>query len=245
MALDTATLARVIATVIVVITSPRTLPKQWREHRSRYRMRQITGSTTNRTDQEGNMLLTDNAAVRKLITAQRRFDGQISEGVYIAMQYNCDTNELVRLWVGHRSIGPMLQYEEGEGWTPIYTHGNFGRNYACGGTWSSHCRNLISSREIGHPARGDQSTELLCVGKDQIESLPEGLKGDITQTSIDCSGGWVVWAKTARDAIDDILTFAEIQASTLPTKAKKHFCEPVVYNQAQKAIAEVIDVFNL
>ena len=82
-------------------------------------------------------------------------DGQIGDGIYIAYEWRDDPvdGDLVRIYIGTKQAGPILQYVsdghglwdghnrrdfEGGAWTPLYSHGNYGHNYPCGGTWTGH-----------------------------------------------------------------------------------------------------------
>ena len=180
--------------------------------------------------------------VEKLIHTNRRPDGQLAEGVYVAMACNADTGELHNLWIGTPETGPMLAYHPDSGWSPIYSRGNYGKNYACGGNWSSHCRNLLKSRLIGIPPKGDKSCELLAVG--DLMPLPPGLEGDITMTEIDCTGSHAVWFESASDAIEDMLCAEEILRASLPRKTIAHLsaCD---YDAAQDRVLEVVRAFGL
>jgi hypothetical protein len=189
------------------------------------------------------------------MAAQKRKDGQISEGVYIAMQYDADSVELVRLFIGTPETGPMLQFDDRpfdtargcysiNGWTPIYSRGNFGRNYSHGGNWSGHSRNLTTSRLIGEPPAGDSVSEAVVSDGDVIPLPKCGIKGDISATSIDCSGSWSVFFETAKEALDDMLTGDEIKTAKLPEQSKKLLSAPAAA-QARQRVAEVIKAFDL
>ena len=190
------------------------------------------------------MITTTNDGIRNLINAQRRPDGQIAEGVYMRMEIDSATNELCYLWLGTPGCGPMLQYSEAHGWTPCYSRGDYGRNYACGGHWSGHCRNLLTTRLIGARGAGDKTSEVLALTPDTIVPLPDGIKGDITRTDIDCSGSWTVFFPSASAALDDMLDEGELSAAALPSRSREHLINGG-YTAAKKRLAEMIRAFGI
>jgi len=209
-------------------------------------------------------LLTNNPNVSALINAQKRPDGQIIEGVYIAMQYETSTKALINLFIGTKDSGPMLQYsEDGEGkynghgrdmedscfesgaWTTIYSHGNFGKNYAYGGNFSGHTKNLhpsIATTWRGTQEKEDIENEFIMVGNEP-EYLPYGIKGEITETDLDCSGGWAIFYVTAQDALDNRLAVDEIQDGLLAEKTKRHLISSE--SDSILKLQELINLFNL
>lgn len=147
------------------------------------------------------------------IINSKRPDGQIGDGVYVAYQWR-EGHEIVTMWIGTRQGGPILQWTAngadlwdgavrrefpGGAWTPLYSRGNYGRNYACGGNWASQTLNRLGQAS----PRKDVTTELLVV-EHEIVPLPSGLKGvqgDITQIDMDCSKGWSIFYDTAGEAL--------------------------------------------
>lgn len=216
-------------------------------------------------------ITTKNKRVEKLIYANQRDDGQLSAGVYIAMQYDCDTGHLAHLWIGTPETGPLLAFHEGfketektinvkgvevstkraecynssSSWSPVYSRGNYGKEYACGGTWSGHCRNLLKSRLIGEPGSGDQVTQgVMADGKYIAMPKGTGIEADVQATSFDCSSSWSVWFNAASEALNDMLDSDEINRSSLPQKTKDHLlrCD---YDAVQKRVREVMEAFEL
>ncbi len=59
----------------------------------------------------------------------------LPEGLHIAYEWNEDQS-LSRMYIGSSWHGPMLSWCE-EGWRNLYGHGNHGKNYSHGGTWSA------------------------------------------------------------------------------------------------------------
>lgn len=56
---------------------------------------------------------------------------------YLEFAYEWDSKgHLLRIYVGSKYHGPMLAWYEGK-WGNLYSRGNYGKNYACGGNWSS------------------------------------------------------------------------------------------------------------
>ena len=210
-------------------------------------------------------------SVQDLISSQKRRDGQIAEGVYIAMEYRGD--ELIRLYMGTKESGPMLQYDSdgrcrytgeelteeeedeqrerfsGGCWTPIYSRGDYKRNYSHGGHWSGHTKNLhpsIATTWSGKQEhRGNIATDLIVLpdGGGLVE-LPYGVRGgDIKKTDIDCSPGWVIWYESAEKAMGARLTEEEMVEARLSIQSKSH----LVPNEKESAgkLREVINAFEL
>lgn len=126
-------------------------------------------------------------------------------------------------------------------WTPVYSRGNFGKKYAHGGNWSGHTKNLLASvMHIEKPV--DKTTNLIKLGND-FQELPDGIRGDVEMTEVDCSMSWTIWFDTAAEAINNRLDPVEIQRSSLPDVAKKHL--KIETNDVITRVTEVIDVYNL
>lgn len=49
--------------------------------------------------------------------------------------------ELIYLYIGSRKTGPMYKWHCRDGWHRLVGNGNYGRNYAMGGTWSASMAN--------------------------------------------------------------------------------------------------------
>lgn len=67
-----------------------------------------------------------------------------AQGVMIAWQWCHDPmaglrqGELIRIWIGTREAGPRVQWDRTRRkWYRITSRGNYGKNWACGGNWSS------------------------------------------------------------------------------------------------------------
>ena len=209
-------------------------------------------------------IITGNKKISDLINHQKRPDGQIIPGVFIAMSYDVNTRQLINLFVGTKQSGPMLQFnDDGSGlysgrgrdlqdshfpdggWTNAYSNGNYGKNYSHGGTWSGHTKSLHPSIAVswdGTQGREDIETELIGIG-DSLEPLPYGIKGDITQIDLDCSGSWAIWHNTAHEALSARLTVEQLRESSLPDKAKKH----LIPNEAAslELLWEFVNLYDL
>lgn len=48
-----------------------------------------------------------------------------------------DDGRVAWVWLGHKLLGPCYQSGSDGKWCNCYSHGNFGKNYASGGNWSS------------------------------------------------------------------------------------------------------------
>ena len=212
----------------------------------------------------------ENKQVQALIASQKRSDGQIIEGVYISMAYR-ESGKLITLYVGTKESGPMLQYEpdgkcrytgeeltEAEElelekkfsagvWTPIYSRGDYKRNYACGGHWSGHTKNLhpsIGTTWSGKQEHlGDQKAELLVLDGGPVVNLPPGIKGDVTIRSIDCSPSWVIWYKTAEEAMRNRLKVNEISEARLPEESKQHLIQHE--DESAEIVNDLIAIYDL
>jgi hypothetical protein len=198
-------------------------------------------------------------SVRQLIAAQQRPDGQISDGVYVAMQWRHNYADmiasLIRVWIGSAHAGPILEYDApvdrrlwwdgavertlpAGGWSPCYSHGNYGRNYACGGTWSIQTNNLLDPLRVPE----DKHFGLLKLPSG-LYPVPDGVPADISVTDMDVSGGWVIWYEHAADAIDNRLSPADIARAALPKRTKQHLLLCPAAEIA--AVREVISIFEL
>ena len=165
-------------------------------------------------------------------------DAQIGDGVYIAYQWIGDPADgnLISLFIGTSAAGPILHYvTDGNNrwdgrqrrnyyngaWTPLYSYGNYGKRYAYGGNWTGHA--MCIHPDIQAYCRQPQdnvSEQLLIAGK--LHPLPDGIKGDIKLTDIDCSVGWPIWYGKAIDAIDARLTRGQIATAHISSKVKSH-----------------------
>lgn len=200
-----------------------------------------------------------NKKIKKFVEINRRSDGQIAEGVYIAIQTRISDSQLINFWLGTKECGPMLGYNEYYNmWTPLYSRGNYGENYACGGNWSSHAVSLLNTRRLGKKGYwhgkdkvsnnnpGDKEHCMIC-DDGQLLMLPEQVKisnPDIKAIDIDCSVGWTIFFPSASDALEDMLVLSEIQISSLPTKTKA-LLQTGMYNIVRQRLLDLVKTFNL
>ncbi len=203
-------------------------------------------------------IIIHNNNVRNLMQSQRRADGQIADGIYVAAMYNSDSGILTDLYLGGRHVGPMLQYvADGSNaydgvthhdycdgrWTPLYSRGDFGRRYAFGGHWSGQARCLHP--RIGDQERHDRVTQVLPLPNDGgLITLPRGICGGLTLTDIDCSIAWSIWYPTALAALDARLTREEIAEAALPAKSIQHLLATESQDILDR-LRDVITAFNL
>lgn len=143
-------------------------------------------------------------------------DDRIGDDIFAA--YEWSEGKLIRLYLGSKASGPMLQYTD-QGWTNCYSRGDFGRKYAHGGHWSGHTPNLHPRLSI---STRDEKYEMLIDGGGNKIILPNGIKGDIEVTEIDCSGSWTIWYPTARQCVMMRIKNSEITQSSLPDVTKRH-----------------------
>jgi hypothetical protein len=203
-------------------------------------------------------------------------DDRIGDGIYVA--YEMCEKRLIRLYLGSKTNGPMMQYVPydndaygqgseisvmgksihvgpdtlyngydnviflGGAWTNCYSRGDFGKKYAYGGHWSGHTKSL-HKRLLISPIK-DEHSELLVVPDLGLIELPNGIKGDIGLTDMDCSGHWSIWYATARGALDERLTRDEIPQSALPDISKQHLLENET-GLVLDALSDVIEAYNL
>ena len=182
-------------------------------------------------------------------------DDRIGDGIYVAYEW-CE-NKLIRLYIGSKTNGPMLQYDasgigkytgkqeidfKNGAWTNCYSRGNFGKKYAYGGNWSGHTKKthprLMLSPII------DEQTEILLAGNGSEITLPQGIKGEISKTEMDCSGAWSIWYPTAKQALKARLPYGEIKQSSLPDMTKHHLLKNET-NSVIEALNDVIETYEL
>lgn len=133
-------------------------------------------------------------------------------------------------------------YFLGGAWTNLYSRGNFGKKYAYGGNWSGHTKNL-HPRLMTSPVK-DKNKELLVIDGDNYIDLPDGVKGNVSVTDMDCSGSWSIYYGTAREAIANRLKRSEIAESSLPGITKEHLLK----NETQAVLDclnDVIEAYEL
>lgn len=185
-----------------------------------------------------------------------REDGQIGEGVFVAYEWilrEDDARTLCRMYIGTSSAGPILLYDaDGSdkwdgvqhsdfrhgAWTPLYSRGDYGKSYACGGQWSGHTLNLV-----GYLRQDLNFGPQIIIGG-RMMPVPDGVAGDGELISLDCKGGWAIWYQSALEALRARLTPGQIQASTLPQKTKKHLAS----NESEliiEFVREVVDAYKI
>jgi len=178
-------------------------------------------------------------------------DGIIGDGVHINFAVR-DNGDVAWAYIGTVQSGIILQYAApgnyyngvehvdfaGGAWTPVYSRGNFGRNYASGGNWSGHSKALHQRIADGDVQSDEHCEALIVPGADMI-CLPDGMAGDIHITEVDCSMSWAIHYHTARKAMEQRLTALEIAESSLPSMAKKNLTK-----ETSIVIANVMDVVD-
>ena len=209
-------------------------------------------------------------SVAEMINSQHRGDGQIISGVYITMTYRDNTliwlyvgtkasgpmlqyqPDVNGVYDGKKHVDltgdnvdagvvPDRNLWPDGAWTPIYSRGDYRRNYACGGHWSGHTRNLHPA--VGDQTRHDRKSECLVADGGALLRLPDGIKGNVSVTKCDCSLGWPVWYPSAREAIDARLTPTEIASAKLPQASKTHL---IPHEDSSVALLhELIEIYNV
>jgi hypothetical protein len=135
--------------------------------------------------------------------------------------------------------GDSQRYFLAGAWTNLYSRGNYGRNYAFGGNWSGHTKNLINPNW----QRKDKTSELLTTGNDVI-TLPKGIKGNTQQIEMDCSGSWSIFYDSASEALNNRLSIDKIQHTMLPALTKNHLQKNETPNDIDNLL-DVIEAYNL
>lgn len=166
------------------------------------------------------------------IFEQMPSNGIIGDRVHIAFAHV--DNKLVRAYIGTEQSGPMLtwvapdelynghnhEYYPDGGWSPIYSHGNYGKRYAYGGTWSIHSKSICPRIAAKCKPAKDREYQIMLIG-DNILALPDGIQGELTMSEIDCSVGWAIYYESPQQALQERLTYHEI-VTYLPGRIKKH-----------------------
>ncbi len=58
-------------------------------------------------------------------------------GVEVAFEHPTqDPSEIIGIYIGTKWHGPVLSWRH-DGWSNLYSNGNFGKNFVSGGTWGS------------------------------------------------------------------------------------------------------------
>lgn len=82
------------------------------------------------------------------------------------------TGKVLWVWIGHKLLGPCYQRGTDGKWKNCYSHGNFGKNYTSGGTWSG-------STAISQRNGLDNSTANSGAGYDSLAACVAGRAQEI------------------------------------------------------------------
>jgi hypothetical protein len=183
-------------------------------------------------------------------------NGQIGDGIFAAYEWR--DSKLIRVYIGSKTNGPMLQYASYNGmdqydgknkvkfsggcWTNLYSRGDFGKKYAFGGHWSGHNKNLHPKLMMSDIV--DKKAELLVMDGCEIITLPRGIAGNVGVTEFDCSGSWAIWYQTASLALEARLTIGQIKKSALPEITKQHLLKNETINVLD-SLRDVIEAYQL
>ena len=91
--------------------------------------------------------------------------------IYIAYSWR-DDSELTFIWIGHKYCGPMLQWST-DGWRNCYSNGNFGKNPACGGTWSASSKQVYPTASDAMADRDYMVGSIPCRARYTTSALAE------------------------------------------------------------------------
>lgn len=186
----------------------------------------------------------------------QRPDGKLSDDVCVSYQVR-NGSEIVRMWIGVRPGGPVLQWDANGrdkwdgwqrrdfangAWTLCYSHGNYGRNYACGGTWSGH---NITVAGLPSKTRDIKSNLIVCTAGAETVLLeaPDGIQHDMVCQEIEPKDSWAIWFNNARDALSCRLRGKALQAAPLPIKAKN--CDAQVTGHVWQQLEEVVQAHKI
>lgn len=64
-------------------------------------------------------------------------DDQIAGPWSMSYSIDADSGRVSWVFLGHKLLGPCYQCGDDGQWCNCYSHGDFGKNHASGGTWSS------------------------------------------------------------------------------------------------------------
>lgn len=135
----------------------------------------------------------------------------------------------------------QVEFKEGA-WTNLYSRGNFGKRYAFGGNWSGHTKNL-HPRLMKSPI-SDKNYQVLKLEGLEPLILPDGIKGNMSITSVDCSGSWTIFYTTAKIALEERLERSEIKEASLPEITKQHLLKNET-NDVIDCLSDVIEAYKL
>ena len=207
---------------------------------------------------------------------------RIGQDIFIAFEWSVKEDgkrQLVRIYLGSKTVGPMLQWfkptiteEHGTeynleimgvsetikpwqlyngyaqvdfkdgAWTNCYSRGNFGKNYAYGGNWSGHTKNLHPRLKVSPIS--DRNIEMLAIEGIAPMELPEGIKGNVQVTPVDCSGSWTIWYSWAKMALAERLKHHEINDAVLPQITKQHLLKNET-EEVLNCLMDVIEAYDL
>jgi hypothetical protein len=170
-------------------------------------------------------------------------NGKIGDGVHVA--YEWTKGVLIRAYIGHEAIGPCLQYDvSGEAysgnlrvdmrghWYNIYSRGNYGCKYACGGNWSSQHKSLHARLARYTRTIPEVSIEVAAGGH------------LVTREEMDGSPYWAIAHKSAAVSFADRLTAQEIEESSLPISTKQHLASKQT-DEVMGCIRDIIEAYSL
>lgn len=196
--------------------------------------------------------ITKDTFLRAPIKATRE-DGKVGVGVYVAYDLRHPSDgpaELCRMYMGTRPGGPILQWDaDGTdrwtgrerhsfptgAWTPLYSRGAFGRNYACGGHWSGHTLHLRGVKD--RVAKGER---MILLPEARMMVAPPGISDDGTLYDLPCEGGWAIWYATASEALAARLGAEQIAVAPLPKATRDHLAE----REGEEIVRNVRDVLD-
>ena len=96
------------------------------------------------------------------LNGNRRAEHDIRDNGNCCISYEwSEKNVLIRIYIGHKHIGPMLSCSiEDDGshvWRNLYGNGNHGKNYTHGGTWSAATKRTY---QTASEAMGDRDYDV-------------------------------------------------------------------------------------
>lgn len=114
----------------------------------------------------------------------------------VAYEAPVESAIIIRIYIGSRYHGPMLCWD-GCGWINLYSRGNYGKNYACGGNWAATSKKSYATIAEAVDHRAEDAEGLLC--GDQCRLTESAALYDALRAICTCPGGRTSAASAAKE----------------------------------------------
>lgn len=191
-------------------------------------------------------------------------DDRIGDGIYAAFEWS--DGVLVRMYIGSKINGPMLQYdaprkvekatnvEINKSTVEVNHHTNYNgisEIHFKDGCWTNCYSRGNFGKKYAYGGNWSGHTKNLTPRLRELPKMP-GIEQPVivdnkmvgTVTELDCSGSWSIWYPSARAALNARLHKDEIQRSSLPEITKQH----LLINETDAVIDclnDVIEAYDL